>query len=132
LTADTSAVIAALSGWHEQHRVAARALEAVTALPAHVAIEAYAVLTRLPSGLAVPATAAAEVLAERFPDAPLGLSAAARRALLDTFAAAGVLGGATYDGVIALEAQSHDQPLLTLDRRAQDTYRRLAVAFEPI
>jgi toxin FitB len=132
LTADTSAVIAALSAWHEQHRAAARALHAVTAVPAHVAVEAYAVLTRLPSGLAVPAATAAEVLAERFPDAPQRLSAADRRALLRTLSAAGIVGGATYDGVVALEAQSHDEPLLTVDRRAQDTYRRLAVAFEPI
>jgi hypothetical protein len=125
-------VIAALSAWHEQHRSAARALEEVAALPAHVTVEAYAVLTRLPSGLAVPASTAASVMAERFRGAPLRLSAAHRRTLLPTLAAAGVLGGATYDGVVALEAQAHDEPLLTLDRRAQETYRRLGVAFEPI
>ena len=47
-------MIAALAAWHEQHEMAARALADVTALPAHVALEAYSVLTRLPSGLAVP------------------------------------------------------------------------------
>ena len=33
--------------------------------------------------------------------------------------------GATYDGVIALEAKAHGRTLLTLDARALETYRRL-------
>ncbi len=73
LTADTSVVVAALSAWHEQHDVAARALERVTVLPAHVMLEAYSVLTRLPGGLAVPAATAADVLGRRFHDPPLEL-----------------------------------------------------------
>jgi len=125
-------VIAAVSAWHERHDAAARALVGVTALPAHVVVEAYAVLTRLPSGLAVPAATAATVLAERFGDAPLRLTARDRRELLRTLAAAGVLGGSSYDGVVALEAHAHGEPLATLDRRAQDTYRRLGVAFEAL
>ena len=39
MTADTSAVIAALSGWHERHDAAAQALGASPA-PAHVMVEA--------------------------------------------------------------------------------------------
>src|SRR6188472_166069 len=66
LTADTSAVIAALSAWHERHEQAAAALASVTALPAHVVVEAYSVLTRLPAGLAVAPLAAADVIARRF------------------------------------------------------------------
>jgi len=49
--------------------------------------------------------------------------------LLSTLAQAGVFGGSVYDGLVALEAAGHDRTLLTLDRRAQDTYRRLGVAF---
>ncbi len=75
MTSDTSAVIAALSAWHEQHESAAQALTHVTALPAHVVVEVYAVLTRLPSGLAVPATMAARVLSRRFADSPLASGA---------------------------------------------------------
>jgi toxin FitB len=45
------------------------------------------------------------------------------------FARAGVAGGASYDGVVALEAAAHEQTLLTLDQRAQDAYRRLGTAF---
>ena len=129
MTADTSVVVPALSGWHKNHEAAADALEGVVALPAHVLTEAYAVLTRLPGGLAVPPAAAAAVLASRFAEGPLQLPAAQRRTPLSTLAAAGVGGGASYDGLVALEATAHEQILWTRDARAQDTYRRLAVAF---
>jgi hypothetical protein len=125
-------VIAALSRWHEQHEVAAQSLAGVSALPAHVMVEVYSVLTRLPGGLAVPATVAADVLASRFSGKPLRLADAQRRALLRTLAAAGVFAGASYDGVVALEAAAHDETLLTLDRRACDTYGRLGVTFRVI
>jgi toxin FitB len=132
VTADTSVVVSALSGWHENHDVAARALDGVAALPAHVLTEAYAVLTRLPGGLAVAPDAAAAVLASRFGEEPLQLAGAERRTLLSTLAAAGVGGGASYDGLVALEAAAHEQVLLTRDARAQDTYRRLGVAFRAL
>jgi hypothetical protein len=120
-----------LSSWHEQHAAAAEALDGVRALPAHVLVEVYSVLTRLPSGLAVPARVAADVLARRFPEAPLRLGTE-RTSLLERLAAAGVFGGATYDGLVALEAGAHDRILLTLDERAQSTYRRLAAPFRVI
>jgi predicted nucleic acid-binding protein len=132
VTADTSVVVPALSGWHENHEVAADALDGVASLPAHVLTESYAVLTRLPGGLAVPPEGAAAVLASRFGEEPLQLAAAERRTLLSTLAAAGVGGGASYDGLVALEAAAHDQVLLTRDARAQDTYRRLGVAFRAL
>jgi hypothetical protein len=95
-------------------------------------IEAYSVLTRLPGGLAVPAAAAADALTRRFSYAPLRLPDAERAVLLTTLAAAGVLGGASYDGLVALEARAHGLALRSMDRRAQETYRRLAVPFETI
>ncbi len=125
-------VVAALSTWHEQHEVAANPIAGVTTLPAHVVIEAYAVLTRLPGGLAVPAAQAALTLSRRFPNQPWGLARPERADVLRTLATAGVLGGATYDGLVGLEAQSNACRLLTLDQRAQSTYRRLGVAFEPV
>lgn len=125
-------MIAALSAWHEQHESSAEALRSVTALPAHVVLEAKSVLTRLPAGLAVPATVAADVLGRRFPEAPLRLAKRDRERLLPTLAAAGVFGGGSYDGVVALEAHVHDHPLLTLDERAQATYRRLGAPFRPV
>jgi predicted nucleic acid-binding protein len=132
VTADTSVVVPALSRWHRHYEAAATALDGVAVLPAHVLAEAYAVLTRLPGGLAVSPEAAAAVLASRFGEEPLQLAAAERRTLLSTLAAAGVGGGASYDGLVALEAQAHDQVLLTRDSRAQDIYRRLGVAFRAV
>lgn len=95
-------------------------------------LEAYSVLTRLPSGLAVPATTAADVLASRFGDAVLQLPARDRRVLLRTFAAAGVFAGASHDGLVALEAHAHGRVLLSLDARAQQTYRRLRISFQAV
>lgn len=125
-------MIAALSAWHEQHGIAAPALVAVTALPAHVIVEAFSVLTRLPSGLAVPPALAATVLARRFGRPALRLDDSERASLLETLAAAGVSGGSSYDGLVALEARAHGQKLLTLDRRAHSTYRRLGIDFSDI
>ena len=121
-----------MSAWHERHQAAAEGLAAVSALPAHVILEVYSVLTRLPGGLAVPAAVASAVLAERFPGEPLRLSARARAALPVTLAQAGVAGGASYDGLVALEAVAHGQELLTLDSRAQDVYRRLGAGYAVI
>jgi hypothetical protein len=104
----------------------------VTAVPAHVAIESYSVLTRLPGGLAVPARTAASVLARRFSDEPLQLRKGDRASLVEVLAAAGVSGGASYDGLVALEASAHGCTMLTLDQRAQSTYQRLGVPFRVI
>jgi predicted nucleic acid-binding protein len=128
VTADTSAIIAALSAWHEHHELAARAIRDVRAVPAHALTESYSVLTRLPGGLAVPGRVAADLLASRFPDAPLRLSARAQRGLPTTLADAGVIGGSSYDALVALEAAAHSAPLVTLDQRADATYRRLGVS----
>ena len=131
LTADTSVVVAALSAWHESRRPA-RAVREVEAVPAHALLEAYSVLTRLPGGLAVPADSAVAVLARRFPRAPLRLTARACAALPATLAHAGVFAGSSYDGLVALEAHAHGHELLTLDRRAQRTYRQLGVPFRSL
>ncbi len=102
------------------------------ALPAHVVIEVYSLLTRLPSGLAVVPMLAARVLARRFDEPPMRLSDAERDRLLQTLAGAGVSGGSSYDGLVALEAKAHAQTLLTLDSRAQSTYQRLGAEFAVI
>jgi predicted nucleic acid-binding protein len=125
-------VIAALSGWHEQHEAAGALIEDVKDLPAHAAVEAYSVLTRLPGGLALPPVVAAELLADRFPGRRLRLSARENASVLASFAAAGVFGGATYDGLVALEALAHEQTLVTLDERAQRSYGRLGVPFRAV
>ena len=130
MTADSSVVIAALAAWHERHEAAAEALEPVTALPAHVVIEVYSVLTRLPGGLAIPHAIAADTIQRRFSDPPLELDP--RGDLLATLASAGVFGGASYDGLVALEAAGAGHTLLTLDERARQTYVRLNVPFRSL
>jgi hypothetical protein len=80
----------------------------------------------------VPAATAASVLAQRFSGEPLRLADADHGSLLDTFAAAGIFGGASYDGLVALEANAHGRTVLTLDRRALSTYQRLGVPFRVI
>jgi hypothetical protein len=97
-----------------------------------VLAEAYSVLTRMPAGFAIPARAAAGVLARRFHAPPLDLAATARASMLETLAEADVFGGATYDGLVALEAGAHGRTLLTLDERALATYHRLGVPFRLI
>ena len=47
-------------------------------------------------------------------------------------AAAGIGGGATYDGLIALTAIEHDLELLSRDRRAARTYGALGARFQLI
>jgi hypothetical protein len=46
--------------------------------------------------------------------------------VLERLSAAGVYGGAGYDGLVALEAAAHGRTLLTLDQRAQSTYQQSA------
>jgi toxin FitB len=104
----------------------------VRALPAHVMVEAYSVVTRLPGGLAVPTADAARTLEARFGAAPLRLNARERRGLLSTLADVGVHGGASYDALVALEAHAHGLTLLTLDERAKHTYARLGIKYRAL
>jgi hypothetical protein len=76
--------------------------------------------------------AAADLLARRFPGKRLRLAAAQSTSVVSTLARAGVGGGATYDGLVALEATAHGEVLVTLDGRAQRTYQRLGVKFRPL
>lgn len=50
ITADTSVVVAGLTGWHESHGPSLRALRGITRLTGYVLVETASVLTRLPGG----------------------------------------------------------------------------------
>lgn len=95
-------------------------------------VEAYSVLTRLPGGLAVPPADAARALEARFSAPPLRLTMPVRRTLLSTLVDRNVHGGASYDGLVAMEALAHNLTLLTLDQRARHTYARLGVKYRGI
>lgn len=127
VTADTSVVVPAVLDWHEAHDVATAAIVEVVRLPAHVLVEAYSVLTRLPHGLGLAPPDASALLLDAFPGPALVLDAAANRALLETLAETGVRGGAVYDAVVGSTAAHASVELLTLDARAMATYRTVGV-----
>ena len=132
IAVDTSVVVAGFASWHEGHRSAAAALARKPRVPAHVLVEAYSVLTRLPPPHRAPADLVATFLAERFPEAPLVLPARAYLELLETSARTGLTGGAAYDALIAATAQRAGATLLTRDRRARGVYDRMKVRYELI
>jgi toxin FitB len=128
--ADSSIAIAALMADHPAHAAAAEALAACHTTIAHVAVETYSVLTRLPAPHRVDAVTAATVVKERMPVTYVTLDASAFSKAPSRLAAGGISGGATYDGLIALAALEHDLELLTSDKRAERTYRALAVRYQ--
>jgi predicted nucleic acid-binding protein len=127
--ADTSIIVAAVLAGHTAHTASARALAACDVTIAHAAIESYSVLTRLPVPHHVDVTTAATVLASRLPTAYITLDAGAYAQATERLARAGIGGGATYDGLIALTALQHTVELVTRDTRAERTYRALGLAY---
>lgn len=130
LVLDTSVAVPLLVTSHVAHRSVSAALgDRAAALAGHALHETYAVLTRLPGDARVAPADAVRLLRERFETAAV-LDARSVRSAPAIFAAAGVAGGATYDGLVALAARSAGLPLATRDRRAQSTYRLLNVPVE--
>ncbi|MBS1836072.1 MAG: PIN domain-containing protein [Actinobacteria bacterium] len=130
LVLDASAAVPLLVTSHVAHRSVSAALgDRAAALAGHALHETYAVLTRLPGDARVAPADAVRLLRERFESAAL-LDSRSVRSAPAVLAAAGVAGGATYDGLVALAARSAGLPLATRDRRAQSTYRLLDVAVE--
>jgi predicted nucleic acid-binding protein len=127
--ADTSVTVTAILAGHPEHDAAAVAVAACDFTIAHAALETYSVLTRLPVPHRVDGRTAATVLAERTPTSHVALSASEHANVPARLADAGVSGGASYDGLIALTALEHGLELLTRDTRAERTYRALAVQY---
>ena len=128
--ADSSVTVAALLSDHPSHTTAADALARCKTTIAHAAIETYSVLTRQPAPHRVDAKTAATVLDKRLPSIYAVLNAVAYAKAVSRLAGAGVSGGATYDGLIALTALEHDLELFTRDKRAERTYRALNVPYQ--
>ncbi len=129
-TADSSITIAAFVADHEARALAEDALKQCTTTIAHVAIETYSVLTRFPPPRRLTSTDAAALVDTRLPAAYATLDASRYAKAPVQLAKAGVSGGATYDGLIALTALEHDLELLTRDGRAERTYRALGVPYQ--
>jgi toxin FitB len=124
IAADSSVLIPALVAGHEAHDVAFRAAQVVDASVGHALVETYAVLTRLPQPYTV-SPAQANIALSSYIGTSLVLSGADLVAVLERVATERVIGGATYDALIALTAVHHEATLLTRDRRAAALYERL-------
>lgn len=128
--ADTSVVVAALSTWHVAHEPARASVdEHRPLLPAHVLLESYATLTRLP-GRALPPAIVLDALRSSFPDRYPASRAGAYPALLRQLSVAGLAGGAVYDGLVAAASKAANARLFTLDKRAVPVYELMGCAYE--
>jgi predicted nucleic acid-binding protein len=128
-TLDSSCMVAAACLWHEHHARAAgeieRRLDAGERLivPAPALVEAYAVLTRLPSPYRLAPGDAWKLLHANFvqPATVTALRGNAYSHLLRTLAQSGIGGGRSYDAVIAECArQAKAEVLLTFNIRHFD------------
>ncbi len=130
IAVDTSVVVAAFASWHEGNPSAAAVLARRPRVPAHVLIESYSVLTRLPPPHRAPAGLVATFLSERFTEAPLALPPREHQHLIRQAAAEGISGGAIHDALIAATVLRARARLVTRDRRAAVTYERFGIEYE--
>lgn len=131
LTCDTSVLVPALAEWHPDHQRARLALHDVTAVPAHVLLECYSVLTRLPQPHRIaPGVAAAAVAGLSW--TTLILPGGRLPALLLKLAEHNIAGGAAYDGLVAATALHHGYALRSADQRARRTYDVVGVRVLPL
>jgi predicted nucleic acid-binding protein len=126
---DTSVVIAAFAPWHEAHAAARRAVTPDAVVPAHVVTETYAVLTRMPEPFRMDAATVAAYLARQWGGKVIAPDAELYESLPAAAATVGVLGGGTYDALVGLTADRFGHELLSLDLRAERTYRSLGISY---
>lgn len=129
IAVDTSVAIAALSPWHDRHRDAADACRDDAAIPVHALLEAYSTLTRMPEPLRIAGAVAAQALDRAWGRRVLVPPPDLVTALPSTLARASVVGGSSYDGLVGLTAMAHSLTLVSLDVRAERTYRALGIDY---
>jgi predicted nucleic acid-binding protein len=129
---DTSALVAAFATWHEHHAAARALLDEDVRLVSHCAFESYSVLTRMPPPHRAPPDIVQGFLDRQFPKPWLALPPKASAALLATLPAAGIVGGATYDAIVAATAHHARATLVTCDVRAARTYDAIGVTHRPL
>ncbi|MDO5502302.1 MAG: PIN domain-containing protein [Actinomycetia bacterium] len=125
---DTSVLVPALIQWHPAHEHCRAALKDVRAVAAHVLIETFSVLTRLPAPHRLSARNAADLLGA-LPFQPLGLPAAETMDLVASLGSGEIRGGAVYDALVARTVALASGVLLTRDKRAQTAYDTVGVAY---
>ncbi|HSH58597.1 MAG TPA: PIN domain-containing protein [Acidimicrobiales bacterium] len=125
---DTSVVVPAASPWHDGHARARAVCSGDVRLPAHVAVETFAVLTRFPPPHRVSPSIARQWLARRFGNEPVVVfPAAGYPHLLDGVVSGGIAGVAVYDALVGATARAAGAMLVTMDRRAARTYEVMGV-----
>lgn len=98
-------------------------------VPAHVVTETYAVLTRMPEPFRMDSAVVAEYLSRQWGGRVIGPDVDLYEELPAAAVRAGVMGGGTYDALVGLTAHSCGHELLSLDLRAERTYRALGIAY---
>ncbi|MEN2741070.1 PIN domain-containing protein [Microbacterium sp. X-17] len=127
LAVDTSVAVPLLVAAHEAHVVVREwAVGRTLALSGHALAETYAVLTRLPGDARVAPEDAVLLIEDRFTERVV-LAPHRSGEVHRDLARAGISGGATYDGLVALAARDHGAALATRDARARPTYEAVGV-----
>src|SRR5262249_18106571 len=126
---DTSVAVPLVFADHQHHRAVVDAVgEKALGLAGHAAFETFSILTRLSPPARSSPSVVGRLIAQNFSrDSFLRDRAAAE--LLARLGTLGVAGGGVYDALVGAAALEHRVSLLTRDRRAADTYRRLDVNF---
>jgi predicted nucleic acid-binding protein len=125
ITVDSSVAIAAFGEWHQLNSPARSVLDNGATLPAHALLETYSVLTGFPPPHRAPPRLVEAWLVDGFSDILPAPSAAEQRTLIHTLSAAGRIGGAVYDALVALTAKLAGAALVTADKRALGVYELL-------
>ena len=126
---DTSVVVGALALAEESARAECeKALRSSPAPIAHVFLETYSVLTRLPTPLRMTGMQAGTFLSQAFPKSPLAIGPDDNREFLDILMHERIIGGSTYDALIAFTSVKHSAQLVTRDRRAAATYAAMGAS----
>jgi hypothetical protein len=129
---DTSAAVPLLMLAHPAHLRTRRQLAGrPVALTAHSLAETYSVLTRLPGDARLTAADAAALVSANFIEAIAPPDVVVRH-LPGVLAPLGICGGAVYDAMVGLAAQSAGSVLLTRDARAIPTYSAVGARIEII
>ena len=127
---DTSAAVALVLADHADHAATVQQLTGRSlGLAGHAVFETFSVLTRLPPPARRNPTTVADLIASNFPLSRF-LSERAASSLISRLAELGIGGGSVYDALVGAAAKEHDIKLVSRDRRAFETYRRLGVDVE--
>ncbi len=125
LLLDTSAAVALVVTDADLHLAARAATRGHRlGLAGHALVETYSVLTRLPPPHRLRPEHVDRLIRHNFPDT-VALPEGVFTSIVTALAAAGVSGGAAYDGLVAAASIHHRIPLLSADQRASSTYERM-------